>query len=881
MTTPKSTAAIKDYPIKNRLQSSFIQYAMSVIRERALPDVRDGFKPVHRRIIWSMHDAGFTHNRGYRKCARVVGEVLGKYHPHGDKAIYDSLVRMAQDFSLTMPLIEGQGNFGTIDGDPPAAMRYTECRLEKLSDELVRDIDEETVSFVPNFDNTEKEPVVLPSAFPNLLVNGSMGIAVGMSTNIPPFNFSEVIDATVAMIDRIDEALLSHYSSIAEMLDNEDLIKPEELMEYIKGPDFPTGGEVHGTSGILDIIATGRGKVGVKSKIEIVESGKESKLPKILITEIPYQVNKADLVRQIREYRNKEPRIASVEDYSSLEGLLIEITLKAGSQPEAILNQLMKHTNVQSNFNAIMRALIGNNAKILSIPEILGHFLDHRIEIIEKRTKFRLRKAEDRVHVVDGLIEALKPGNLDKIIAIIRKTREIGDIRKKLAEEFIFTDKQVDSILSMQLRRLSALENEKLVAEQTELNTKIKEFKDLLSRRILVLQAIKNEVLELKENYGVPRKTRIISEGSADYIDLSQKSARDYVPEETVIYLLTSDGWVKSMPLKTYRAQKRGGKGIYALDIKDEDDIKELTVSSNHDDLLIFTKTPTHTKVYKIKVFEIPEMSRYSKGSSIRNLISLEKDEEVYTWIPVKNYENKSLLMATSQGMIKKTPLTGFKNVRSNGIIAINLREGDDLVGVSVTEEDDEVILGTRYGKAIRFKEADVRSVGRNSIGVIGIKLAEDDYVVGMAIVDEQCTLLVVNENGYGKRTGFSAYRLQKRAGKGLINVKITDKNGPVVGLVPVKNDDEMVFIASDGKLIRAPVKNIRVVGRATIGVRLMKLSESQKLVALSKIRMIDDESSAKDGNSQENEDQLDEDADNQVEEPETDDDIIEDEEIE
>jgi DNA gyrase subunit A len=795
-----------------------------------------------------MYDAGFTYNRGYRKCARVVGEVLGKYHPHGDKAIYDSLVRMTQDFSLAVPLIQGQGNFGTIDGDPPAAMRYTESRLAKISEELVQNIDEETVEFIPNFDNTENEPIVLPVSFPNLLVNGSMGIAVGMSTNIPPFNLSEVIDGTIAMIDRIDESLISHYSSISELVINEEIINPEELTEYIKGPDFPTGGEIHGTKGILDIIATGRGKAGMMSKIEIVDPSKESRVPKILITEIPYQVNKADLVKQIRLYRNKESRITSVEDYSSLEGLLIEITLKAGSEPRAILNQLMKHTNVQTNFNAILRALIGNNARILTVSEILSHFIDHRVEMIEKRTKYRLGKAEDRLHIVDGLLEALKPGNLDKIISIIRNTREIKEIKKKLAEDFIFTEKQVEAILSMQLRRLSALEQEKLDKEREDLQEKIKYYKDLLSRRILVLQTIKNELIAINETFGIARRTKIVGEDSPDYISLSQKTTRDYIPEETVIYLLTSDGWIKSMPLKTYRAQKRGGKGSYALDIKDKDDIKELTVSSNHNDLLVFTKTSRHTKVYKIKVFEIPELGRYSKGISVRNLISMDSDEEIYTWIPVKSFKDRNLIITTKHGIVKKTKLDVFKNIRRNGIIAINLREGDELMGVKITEKDDEVILGTRYGKAIRFKESDVRPTSRNSMGVIGIKLGKDDYVIGMAIVDTESNLLVINEKGYGKRTSFSAYRLQKRAGKGLINVKITEKNGLVVGIVPVKDDDEMVFIASDGKLIRAPVKNIRITSsRATIGVRLMKLSQDQKLVAFSKIQTIDGEITAKD----------------------------------
>ena len=795
---------LKPRDIEEELKTSFISYAMSVITSRALPDVRDGLKPVHRRILYSMVELGVTPDKPYRKSARIVGDVLGKYHPHGDSAVYDAMVRLAQPFNTRYMLMEGQGNFGSVDGDGAAAMRYTEARLSKLSMEMVRDLDKETVDFYPNFDETLMQPDVLPSRFPNLLVNGSAGIAVGMATNIPPHNLGEVVDAVVCMLDNPECTV-------------------DDLMQYIKGPDFPTGGVILGKRGIYDAYHEGRGKIitRAKSEIEEMHNGRQ----RIVVTEIPYQVNKARLIEKIAElvHDKRLEGISDIRDESDRSGMRIVIELKRDVNANVVLNYLYRHTQMQETFGAIMIALVDGTPKVLSLRQIIHHYIEHQESVITRRTQYDLDKALARSHILEGLLIALD--NIDEVIALIRASADGNVARNGLMERFGLTEKQAQAILDMRLQRLTGLERERLEAEYAELEKQIAYYQAVLADEQLVRGIVKDEILEIKRKYADERRTEISAlEGEIDMLDLVQ--------EEDMVITMTHFGYVKRVSMSAYRAQKRGGKGVSAATTREEDYVEQMFVTSTHDQIMFFTN---RGRVYQMWCYEIPEAGRAAKGTAIVNLLQLDGGEKVTAMVdvPEEKLQGSYLIMATRQGTIKRTELSEFVNLRKSGLIAIVLREDDDLIGVALTDGRREVLLGTRDGMSIRFAETDLRPIGRNAVGVRGIELAEGDRVVAMSIVEEDTDVLAITENGYGKRTAIEEYRLQSRAGKGIKAMNLTDKTGGLAGQLLVRSDEDILIITDDGTIIRTPVDSIPLHGRATQGVRLMRVAEGSRIMSI------------------------------------------------
>ncbi|MGL5648009.1 MAG: DNA gyrase subunit A [Clostridium sp.] len=791
--------------IKNEMKKCYIDYAMSVIVGRALPDVRDGLKPVHRRILFSMHELGLAPEKGYRKCARIVGEVLGKYHPHGDTSVYDALVRMAQDFSMRYMLVDGHGNFGSVDGDNAAAMRYTEAKMNKIAAQMIRDIGKNTVDFIPNFDGEEKEPSVLPSRFPNLLVNGSSGIAVGMATNIPPHNLGEIIDGTIMLIDNPELEIL-------------------DLMTVIKGPDFPTAGIIMGQSGIRSAYETGRGKIRVRALAEIEE---ENNRHKIIVTELPYQVNKAKLIEGIADLvkDKKISGISDLRDESDREGMRIVIELKRDANPNVVLNLLYKHTKMQDTFGVTMLALVNNEPQVLNLKQVLNHYITFQKEVVTRRTVFELEKAEARAHILEGLRIALD--NIDEVISIIRNSKTSDIAKNTLIEKFGLSDKQSQAILDMRLRRLTGLERDKIEAEYDELMKEIAYLESILKDEEKLLSVIKDELIEIKERYNDERRTAI--EANADEIDIE-----DLIQEQEIVITLTSSGYIKRISADAYSAQKRGGKGIQAMSTKEDDFVEHVMVTSTHSDILFFTN---RGRVYKLRGYQIPDAGRTAKGTNIVNLISIESDEQIQTVLTVNDvYEDGYLFMGTKNGIVKKTRLEEFKNLRKNGLIAINLREGDELLKVKMTRGDANIIVVTQNGMAVKFNEKDVRSMGRSASGVKAITLKGDDVAVCMDIATDEEELLVVSENGYGKRTAISEYKVQNRGGKGLITYKINEKTGKLVGATVCKEDDELMMINSNGVAIRINVSDVSVTGRATMGVKLMRTLNEEQVVAITKI---------------------------------------------
>ena len=794
--------------IAEEMKKSYIDYSMSVIVGRALPDVRDGLKPVHRRILYSMNELNLTPDKPYRKSARIVGDVLGKYHPHGDSAVYLAMVRMAQDFATRGLLVDGHGNFGSVDGDSPAAMRYTEAKMTKLSLELLRDIEKETVDFVPNFDESLKEPSVLPSRYPNLLVNGSNGIAVGMATSIPPHNLGEVIDATVHLID------------------NEEC-SVEDLMQFIKGPDFPTAALIMGKENIAEAYRTGRGKVKVRARavIEELPKGKQQ----IVVTEIPYQVNKAKLVERIAELvkDKKIVGISDLRDESNRNGMRIVIELKRDVNANIVLNNLYKHSQMEDTFSVIMLALVNGQPKVLNLKQILYHYVQHQKDVVTRRTKFELNKAEARAHILEGLRIALD--NIDAVISLIRASKTTQEAKAGLIEKFGLTDIQAQAILDMRLQRLTGLERDKIEAEYEELIKKINRLKEILANERLLLNVIKEEMLIIKENYADERRTEIRhAEGEIDM--------RDLIDDEEIAITLTHFGYIKRLPADTYKSQKRGGRGISALTTREEDFVKHLVSTTTHSRLLFFTNKG---RVFRLNAYEIPEGKRQAKGTAIVNLLQLGPNEKIATLLAIdEKDENKYLLLATKNGIVKKTNREEFKNINKSGLIAIGLREDDELIGVKVTDGNKDVLLVTKEGMSIRFDENDIRPMGRTAMGVKGITLSNEDKVVSMSLCEEGTDVLVVSENGFGKRTDINEYRTQIRAGKGIKTYNIAEKTGKLVGAEMVNEDDEMMIINSDGVLIRLRVNEISLFGRVTSGVKLMKTDDEVNVVSISKIKM-------------------------------------------
>ncbi|MDQ1253913.1 MAG: gyrase subunit [Euryarchaeota archaeon] len=795
--------------IDDEMKRSYINYAMSVIVGRALPDARDGLKPVHRRILFAMNEAGITHDKPYKKSARVVGDVLGKYHPHGDTAVYDSIVRMVQTFSLRYPLIDGQGNFGSIDGDEAAAMRYTEVRMDKIAGEMLADIEKETVPFRPNYDGSMEEPVVLPAKLPNLLINGSTGIAVGMATNMAPHNIREVIDGTLMLIENRDTTI-------------------PELMSVIKGPDFPTGAHILGTAGIKSAYMTGRGPVKIRAVAEIQEFKKDRE--QIIVTELPYQVNKARMIENIAQLARDKiiVGISDLRDESDRDGIRVVIELSRGMNPKVILNQLYKHTQMETSFGIINLALVdGIKTKELNLKEILEIYLDYRMEIIQKRTLYDLKKSEERAHILEGLRIALD--NIDAVVALIKGSANADEAKKGLMDNFALDEVQSKAILEMRLQRLTGLETRKILEELEGLIKLIAELRGIIESDELKYEIIRNELLELKGKYGDARRTIIVQ-------DAGQVTDEDLIPEEDVVVTITNGGYVKRLPLNTYTMQRRGGKGIIGMEMKEEDFVENLFISSTHDYILFFTNLG---RLYWQKVYEIPEGSRQSRGKAIVNLLELQDGEMVNAMIPVKEFaEDLYLLMATRGGTVKKTPLSEFKNPRKAGIIALTVDEGDELVRVILTDGKRELVMVSKRGKAIRFPEADIRPMGRTARGVRGMTLeASDDEVVSLDIVDETTTLLTVTENGFGKRTEYSEYPAHRRGGKGVITIVTNNRNGPVSRVRSVAENDELIFTSSEGIIIRVPVKDIPIQGRNTQGVKVMNIKPGDKVAGVARIK--------------------------------------------
>jgi len=796
--------------IEDEMKRSYMDYAMSVIVGRALPDVRDGLKPVHRRCLFAMYDMSNDWNKPYKKSARVVGDVIGKYHPHGDTAVYDTLVRMAQDFSLRYPLVDGQGNFGSIDGDRAAAMRYTEIRMEKLAHELLADIEKETVPYGPNYDDSLKEPLVLPSKFPNLLVNGSAGIAVGMATNIPPHNLTEVIDGIIAITENPQLSF-------------------EELIELIPGPDFPTGGFIYGREGIVSAYRTGRGIIQMRAKVQI-ETQKKTERQSIVVTEIPYQVNKARLVEKIAELvkEKKIEGISDLRDESDREGMRIVIELKRDENPGVLLNHLYKQTQMQSSFGIIMLAIVNNRPRILTLRETIDLFLEHRKEIVTKRTIFDLKKAEERAHILEGLKIALD--NLDEVIALIKASASPAEAKAGLVERFGLSEIQAQAILDMRLHRLTGLEREKIMEELREIQKYIARLKEILASESEILKIIVGELIELKEKFGDKRRSEIVMQ-TADI------SLEDTIVEEDMVVTISHTGYIKRNAVTLYRAQRRGGKGKTGMKTKEEDFVEQLFIASTKDYLMFFTD---QGKIYWLKVYEIPEAGRAARGKAIVNLLNLAAGEKITTILPVKEFvEDKFIMMATRNGVVKKTNLMEYSHPRVGGIIALNLDEGDKLISVALTDGRQDVLLASRNGKSIRFKEEDVRTVGRVSRGVRGMTLEDDDLVIGMAILNDNLsdsTLFTVTENGYGKRTEIGEYRCQSRGGKGVITIKTTERNGCVVDIKHVSDENDLMLITDQGKILRVPVAGFSIIGRNTQGVRLMVKEENERVVAVARL---------------------------------------------
>ena len=803
---------VHEVDMKKTMEEFYIDYAMSVIASRALPDVRDGLKPVQRRILYSMIELNNGPDKPHRKCARIVGDTMGKYHPHGDSSIYGALVNMAQEWSTRYVLVDGHGNFGSVDGDGAAAMRYTEARLSKISMEMTADINKDTVDFIPNFDETEKEPTVLPARFPNLLVNGTSGIAVGMATNIPPHNLREVIGAVVKIIDN-------------QIADKEETTI-EEIMEIIKGPDFPTGATILGTRGIEEAYRTGRGKIRVRavSNIETMANGKN----RIVVTELPYMVNKARLIEKIAELvRDKKiDGITDLSDQSSREGMRVCIELRRDVNPNVILNQLYKHTQLQDTFGVIMLALVNNEPKVMSILEILNHYLKHQEDVVTRRTRYELNKAEERAHILQGLLIALD--NIDEVIKIIRGSKTVQIAKTELMSQFNLSDAQAQAIVDMRLRALTGLEREKLETEYAELMKRIDELKAILADRKLLLGVIKKEILVISDKYGDDRRTSI----GFDEYDISME---DLIPKEDVVITMTKLGYIKRMSNDTFKSQNRGGKGIKGMQTLDEDYVEYLFMTNTHQYIMFFTNKG---RCYRLKGYEIPEAGRTSRGTAIINILQLQPDEKITAMIPIKDYnDGEYLFMATKKGLVKKTPILDYANVRKTGLAAITLREDDELIEVKTTDNERDIILVTKYGQCIRFKESDVRATGRTSMGVRGMNLSDRDEVVAMQLDIQGENLLIVSEKGMGKRTNMSEFTPQNRGGKGVKCYKITEKTGNVVGAKAVNEDDEIMIINTDGIVIRMECSGISLLGRITSGVKLINLKEKEEVASIAKVR--------------------------------------------
>jgi len=788
--------------VEAEIKESYINYAMSVIVGRALPDARDGLKPVQRRILYTMHGLALQHSKPYKKSARIVGDCLGRYHPHGDSSIYDALVRMVQDFSLRYPLVDGQGNWGSVDGDPAAAMRYTEARMASISDELLTDIEKDTIDFAPNFDGSLKEPVLLPSALPTLLVNGCSGIAVGMATNMPPHNLSEIASAVMRIID-------------------EPTIQVKDLLKIVKGPDFPTGATICGKSGIKSAYTTGRGRIKLHARAQIEEqkNGKSS----IIITELPYQANKSNLIESIAKLvtDKKIDGISDIRDESDKDGIRVVVELKRDRPAQVVLNQLYKHTQLSSTFGIIMLALVNNQPRVLTLRQLLDIYIDHRKEIITRRTRFLLRKAQERAHIVEGLKIALK--HIDKIIQTIKQSKDTQSAKKALIKNFDLSEIQAQSILEMQLQRLTALERAKLEAEYLELLKKIELYESILTSSKKVLKLIKDELIELQKKYGDERRTDIVGE-------VEDLQIEDMIAEEDVVITVSHGGYIKRLPVSSYRKQKRGGQGVMGAELKDEDFIEHLFIATTHEHILFFSDKG---KVFWLKVHEIPQAARTSKGKALVNLLQLMPGERISAFMRVKEFDKGgALVMATAKGIIKKTELAAYANPRKGGIIGITIDADDSLIEVALTDDDQDVILATREGKAIRFKAKDIRSMGRAARGVKGISLSKKDNVIGMVVARDDATLLTASEKGFGKRTLVEEYRLQSRGGKGIINLKTSSKIGCAIGLKMVTDRDELMIITESGTIVRVAVKGIRISGRSTQGVKMIALKTSKDSVS-------------------------------------------------
>ena len=792
--------------IHEEMRRSYLDYAMSVIIGRALPDVRDGLKPVHRRVLHAMDEMGLAHNRPHRKAARVVGDVLGKYHPHGDTAVYDTIVRLVQDFSMRYPLIDGQGNFGSVDGDAPAAMRYTEVRLARLAHEILRDIEKETVDFVPNYDESTVEPVVLPTVVPNLLVNGSSGIAVGMATNIPPHNLGEVVDAVIAQLENAD-------------------ITIDELMRFLPGPDFPTAAYIHGRQGILDAYRTGRGLIQVRAKafVEKARAGREN----IVVTELPYQVNKAKLVERIAELvrEKKIEGVSDLRDESDREGMRIVLELKKDEPAVPVLNSLYKHTAMQSTFGVIMLALVDNQPRVLDLKQAIGYFIDHRKVVVVRRTRYELRQAEARAHILEGYRIALD--HLDAVIQLIRRARSVDEARSGLMSEFGMSEIQAQAVLDLRLQRLTQLERQKIQDEYEEIIRLIARLQAILGNEALVREIIREELTALKAQYGDARRTQIMDE-------TAEISYEDTLADEEMVVTISHGGYIKRSPLAIYRSQRRGGKGTTGMATKEEDYVEHLFVATTHSYILLFTNLG---RVHWLKVHETPQLGRAARGKALVNFLQVQPGEFVTAMIPIRQFEiGRHLFMATRRGVVKKTELQAYSNPRAGGIIAITLDTGDELIAVRLTGGRDEIFLATKQGMAIRFGEEEVRPIGRAGRGVIGVALEAGDEVVAAEVVRPGTAVLTVNEHGYGKRTALEEYRLQGRGGKGIINVRVTEKNGPVVGALQVQEQDQVMMISQEGKVNRVNVREISVIGRATQGVRLQGLEASDRVAAVTSL---------------------------------------------
>ena len=832
---------IHEVDLQKTMEKSYIDYAMSVIASRALPDVRDGLKPVQRRVLYSMIELNNGPDKTHRKCARIVGDTMGKYHPHGDSSIYGALVNMAQDWSTRYPLVDGHGNFGSVDGDGAAAMRYTEARLSKISMEMLADINKDTVDFQPNFDETEREPVVLPARYPNLLVNGTSGIAVGMATNIPPHNLREVIGAVVKIIDNIIEE------------DRDTTI--EELLEIVKGPDFPTGATILGTRGIEEAYRTGRGKIRVRAvtNIETLPNGKS----RIVVTELPYLVNKARLIEKIAELvrEKKIDGITDLNDHSSREGMRICIDLRKDANANVVLNQLYKHTQLQDTFGVIMLCLVAVNGslqpKVLTLPEMLKYYLAHQEDVVTRRTKYDLNKAQERAHILEGLLKALD--NIDEVIRIIRSSRSVQVAKQELMDRFELTDVQAQAIVDMRLRALTGLEREKLEAEYAELMEKIRKLKAILADRNTLLRVIREEILAISEKYGDDRRTAI----GFDAYDISME---DMIPRENTVITMTKLGYIKRMTVDNFRSQNRGGRGIKGMQTLDDDYIEELMMTTTHHYVMFFTNTG---RVYRLKAYEIPEAGRTARGTAIINLLQLMPGERITAVIPISKFEEGHyLMMATRKGLVKKTPIQDYANVRKIGLAAISLRDDDELIEVKATDDKKDIILVTKYGQCIRFKENDVRSTGRVSMGVRGINLLDGDEVVAMQLNTQGYYLLVVSENGMGKRTSISEFTCQNRGGKGVKCYKITEKTGNVIGAKAVNEENEIMMITTEGIIIRLQCSDISILGRITSGVKLINLSEGVTVASFAKVREKDEDKAEKESSEDtENTEEISEDA--------------------